>query len=166
MTATDPNAAEVEKKPFDIDRLVLRKHRVSELDDLARMNKELLEDEKHRSSLTVAELKERFRRFVDEDGWSVEVFTCDEDIVGYITYRVEPDETTPNGRSVFLRQFYISRSHRRLGLGAATMALFKSSRLKHGERIFLEVLESNPRGRAFWQSVGFTPYSTIMEHSV
>lgn len=144
----------------------MRQHVLAERDVLARMNKELLEDEKIRSPMNVAALRDRFDRFVDEDGWSIEVFLKESEIVGYITYRSEPDPVAPTGQSIHLRQFYIARSHRRQGLGAAAIALFKRSRLKDGDRIVLDVLDTNPRGKRFWQSVGFVPYATIMEGTV
>ena len=29
-------------------------------------------------------------------------------------------------------------------------------------RVMLDVLETNPAGRAFWSEIGFAPYATIM----
>ncbi len=147
------------------DGLVIRAHEPGELAAVARMNKELLEDEGSRNPMSLDELRERLVRFVDDEGWSVELFTVAGEIVGYITYRYEANVVSPDGRSLHLRQFYIARHHRRRGLGAAAIALFKRTRLNSGERIHLDVLESNPYGKAFWRRVGFVPYATVMEGS-
>ncbi len=147
------------------DGLIIRAHEPGELAAVARMNKELLEDEESRNPMNVVELLERLVRFVDHEGWTVELFTVEGEIVGYITYRYESNIVSPDGRSMHLRQFYIARHHRRQGLGAAAIALFKRSRLNAGERIHLDVLETNPEGKKFWRSVGFVPYATVMESS-
>ncbi len=155
-----------ERDQTEFPGLEIRDQAPDELDDVARMNKELLEDEQSRNSMSVAELRDRFVRFVRDDGWTVAVFTCDAEIAGFITYRYQPDDAAPGGRSVHLRQFFIARPHRRRGLGAAAIALFKRSRLNPGDRIILDVLDTNPGGRRFWQQVGFVPYATIMESTV
>ena len=166
MTAfvRDETISEVESKQFI--GLAMRGHDATEYEELARMNKALIEDEKSRNPMSVDDLRARFARFVADEGWIVEVFTLEKRVVGFITYRYEPDPVAPDGRSVYLRQFYIARDQRRRGLGIAAVDLFKSARLHAGERVVLEVLESNPGGRAFWQRAGFVPYAAIMECTV
>ncbi len=146
--------------------IVVRKHTADDLDLLARMNHELIEDEGHRSRLTVDELKERFKRFVGQDGWSVDLLMSDGEIIGYATHRYETDEAARTGTSVHLRQFFISRDHRAQGIGRAALQALIQARFKPGERIFLNVLEDNLRGKAFWSRTGFVPYGTIMEMNV
>ena len=46
---------------------------------------------------------------------------------------------------------------------AVAIALFKRSRLRRGDRVVLEVLETNPGGKRFWQHAGFVPYAAVME---
>ncbi|WP_287208794.1 GNAT family N-acetyltransferase [Mesorhizobium sp.] len=70
------------------------------------------------------------------------------------------------GNASFLRQFYISRQHRRSGIGRRALELLIRSRFNDKSRIFLEVLETNAGGKAFWSRTGFVPYSTIMERVV
>ena len=147
----------------DFAGLEIRGHATTEFDALARMNKALIEDEESRNPMSVAELRDRFGRFVGEEGWTVEVFTWENQVVGFITYRYEPDPIASAGQCVHLRQFYIARTHRRQGIGAAAIALFKRSRLRRGDRVVLEVLETNPGGKRFWQHAGFVPYAAVME---
>jgi GNAT superfamily N-acetyltransferase len=133
---------------------------------LAQMNRELIEDEGHRNPMTLAQLEARFRRFVNEDGYSVDVVLLGGEIAGYATHRYEPDNAEPSGRRVFLRQFYIARHRRGGGLGRRALDLLTGTRFEDGDRIFLDVMETNPGGKAFWSRIGFTPYSTAMERVV
>ncbi len=148
------------------DALEIRPAAEADFGRLAPMNRELIEDEGHRNPMTVPQLKERFRRFVREEGWSVDVFVLGGDIAGFATHRYEPDIAEPSGRRVFLRQFYIARDRRGGGLGRRAFELLIESRFKEGERIFLNVLETNPGGKQFWSRTGFTPYDTTMEYLI
>lgn len=147
-------------------RVKVRGHQREDFGLLARMNRELADDEGHRNPMTVAQLEDRFRRFVDKEGWSVDLFTLDDEIVGYATHRYEADPAEPSGRHVYLRQFYIVRHRRRGGAGHVAFAELVRTRFQPGERIFLEVIENNPGGKVFWLRTGFTPYGTIMEHVI
>ncbi|SAK97309.1 Acetyltransferase (GNAT) family protein [Caballeronia pedi] len=133
---------------------------------LARMNRELIEDEGHRNPMTIAQLEARFRRFVSEDGYSVDLLLLDGEIAGYTTHRYEPDNAEPRGRRVFVRQFYIARGKRGGGLGRRALERLIHTRFAEGDRVFLDVMETNPGGKAFWARTGFTPYSTTMERVV
>jgi DNA-binding GntR family transcriptional regulator len=147
-------------------RIRVREHQRDDLGLLARMNRELADDEGHRNPMTVAQLEERFRRFIDQEGWSVDLFTLDDEIIGYATHRYETDPAEANGRHVYLRQFYIVRHRRRGGAGHVAFDELVRARFNPGERIFLEVIENNPGGKVFWLRTGFTPYGTIMEHVI
>ncbi|SAK97298.1 GntR family transcriptional regulator [Caballeronia pedi] len=147
-------------------RIKVRAHQREDLGLLARMNRELADDEGHRNPMTVAQLEERFRRFVDQEGWNVDLFMLDDEVIGYATHRYEPDPAEPGGRHVYLRQFYIVRHRRRGGAGHVAFDELVRARFQPGERIFLEVIENNPGGKVFWLRTGFTPYGTIMEHLI
>ncbi|MDA7949264.1 MAG: GNAT family N-acetyltransferase [Hyphomicrobiaceae bacterium] len=146
--------------------IVVRKHTPDDFDRLARMNRELIEDEGHRSPLTVEELKERFERFVTKEGWSVDLLLSGDEIIGFATHRYEDNDTGEGGRCVHLRQFFIARDRRGGGIGRAALEELIHTRFRPGERIFLDVLETNPGGKTFWSRTGFTPYGTIMEMNV
>ncbi|MFM0305226.1 GNAT family N-acetyltransferase [Paraburkholderia sediminicola] len=150
----------------ELDQLDIRRANPDEFGLLARMNRELIEDEGHRNPMTVPQLTERFQSFVSNEGWQVDVLLSGSTIVGFMTHRYEPDIAEPSGFRVFLRQFYISRDKRRGGIGSRAVELLFKKRFKPGDRVFLDVLEVNPIGRAFWSRSGFSPYSTTMEQVV
>jgi DNA-binding GntR family transcriptional regulator/predicted acetyltransferase len=147
-------------------KVALRTHEPGDFPLLARMNRELADDEGHRNPMSVAEMEARFHRFVEEEGWSVDLFLLGDEIVGYATYRREVDPTNPGGDRVFLRQFYIARHYRRDGMGQAAFEALSTTRFRAGDRVVLEVIENNPGGRVFWLRTGFTPYSSLLEYSV
>jgi len=146
-------------------RITVRPHRPDDLPLLARMNRELADDEGHRNRMTIPQLEQRFRQFI-EDGWTIDLFYLDEEIIGYATHRYEPDPSDPNARQIYLRQFYIVRHRRRGGAGHVAFDELVRARFKSGERIYLEVIENNPGGKVFWLRTGFTVYGTIMELAV
>ncbi len=147
-------------------KVLVRPHSRGDFPLLARMNRELADDEGHRNPMTIALMEERFRRFVDEEGWNVDLFLIGDEVVGYATHRREPEPSDPDGERVFLRQFYIVRHYRRDGLGQAAFDALTAARFRPGDRVILEAIENNPGGRVFWLRVGFTPYSAILEHFV
>jgi len=147
-------------------RIEVREHRREDFGLLARMNRELADDEGHRNPMSVAQLEQRFERFVDQEGWSVDLFLLDEEIIGYAAHRREPDLAEPSGERIHLRQFYIVRHRRRGGAGHVAFEELVRARFDAGRRIYLEVIENNPGGKIFWLRTGFTPYSTIMEQVI
>lgn len=168
---SDPSIADADSVPEPkaskyAGKVTIHPHAPTDFPLLARMNRELADDEGHRNAMTIPELEDRFRRFVDEDGFSVDLFRINDEIVGYATYRREPDPADLKGHRVYLRQFYIVRHYRREGLGQVAFHALAAARFRPGERIILEAIDNNPGGRAFWLRVGFTSYSTILEHVV
>lgn len=147
-------------------KITVRAHKAEDFPLLARMNRELADDEGHRNPMTVAEMEQRFHRFVEEEGWSVDLFMLDDEIVGYATHRREADPTNPRRQRVFLRQFYIVRHYRRDGMGQTAFSTLAATRFQGEDRVVLEVIENNPGGRVFWLRCGFTPYSSLLEYSV
>ncbi len=162
----DVHAREEEISASLKERIKVTAHKREDFGLLARMNRELADDEGHRNPMTVPQLEERFRRFVDQEKWSVDLFSLDDEIIGYATHRYEPDPAEPSGKHIRLRQFYIVRHRRRGGAGRVALDKLVGSRFKTGERIYLEVIETNPGGKVFWLRTGFTPYGTIMEHVI
>lgn len=148
------------------DQLDIRRCTPADFDVLAQMNRELIEDEGHRNPMSVLQLKERFRRFVTEDGYTVDLVLFGGEVAGFATHRYEPDDAEASGMHVHLRQFYIARGKRRGGIGTSALELLIHARFKAGDRIFLDVLEANPGGKHFWSKTGFTPYGTTMERVV
>lgn len=130
---------------------------------LARMNLHLRQDEGIRATLTLKEMEARFARFQDIDGYSVEIFMLANGPVGFVTYRIEADDSLTGVSRVYIRQFFITRDMRRTGLGRACLELLLDKRVSKPNTVRLEVLETNPNGLAFWMAAGFSGYSRIME---
>ncbi len=143
-------------------RLTLRAHRESDLDVLAAMNRALIEDQGHRNPMDVPALRRRFDRFVAE-GRSIDVFERADTLVGFASHQEEETQVAPSGRQFHLHQFYIDRAHRRGGLGREAFGLLVATRWRPGARVVIDVLEANPIGRRFWESLGFVPYALTME---
>ncbi|SEA66706.1 GNAT family N-acetyltransferase [Paraburkholderia sartisoli] len=149
-----------------MSQVAIQAAKPSQFELLARMNKELIEDEGHRNPMNVEELCQRFERFVSTEGYSLDVILWCNEVIGFATYRQEPDSAEACGYHIHLRQFYISRDVRGRGLGSLAFESLTRARFKRGERLFLNVLETNPRGKEFWKKTGFKPYDTTMEQVV
>jgi len=133
-------------------------HRMATSSDapvLARMNHQLIRDEGHRNLMTVAELEQRMKRWLEGEYTAV-LFDQGGEIVAYALFRQEES-------SVYLRQFFVQRDRRRLGIGRAAMRLLLESVLQSTPRITLEVLVENGAAREFWNAVGFQGYALTME---
>lgn len=125
---------------------------------LARMNAELIQDEGHSNSMTVAELETRMRGWLSADHWAV-VFE-DEEVGAPAAYALYRDN---EGRGVLLRQFFVARDRRRRGVGRRAFAALVTEVLPAGTRVVVEVLSHNTRAIAFWQAVGFADYARTLE---
>jgi GNAT superfamily N-acetyltransferase len=144
---------------LDIERAGL-----DDVNALARLNKQLLEDENNRFKQSLGELASRMSAWISGLEWSVDLFKYTQgDIVGYLVHARRFNPAAPGGDELYIRQFAIDRAHRRTGLGRRAIALFLERRCVPGMRVMLDVLESNPAGRAFWAEVGFAPHAMIME---
>ncbi len=122
---------------------------------LARMNQHLREDEQSRWSLTLSQLEDRMRQRFDE-GYAAIIFELDVAAVAYALYR-----ETEGG--VHLREFFVSRDHRRQGIGKQAIAILLHEVWPASVRITLDVLVTNPSGQAFWQALGFSEYAITLE---
>lgn len=126
-----------------------------DLNLLAVLNKQLIEDEGHDNPMNTEQLKQRMKLFLDSDycGW---LFLSGGKAVGYALVNMKRSP-------LYLRQFFICRENRRSGFGK----LFFQMLLSHlgVETIDLEVLACNERGRAFWESMGFRERSLYLRYS-
>ncbi len=124
---------------------------------LAAMNQQLIQDEGHRNRMTLPELERRMADFLEGEYTAV-LFLLDPDETpaAYALYRHDPD-------SIYLRQFFVSRAHRRQGIGREAIRLLLDEIWPRDCRIVVEVLVSNTTGYAFWKAVGFKAYSMALE---
>lgn len=138
--------------------------RPATLDDiplLARMNRQLIEDEGSRNPMVEAALAERMRDWL-AGAYSAVLFMRGNAIAGYAVYQVRHDEYYPEQRYVYLRQLYVLREARRQGVGRAAFGLLREECFPPHVPVMLDVLEHNATGRAFWVALGFRPYVTTM----
>ncbi len=135
-------------------------HRMAEERDvalLAELNHQLIRDEGHRNPMTVPELAERMRDWLDGE-YQAELIEQAGEPVAYVLFRHEPD-------SIYLRQFFVSRARRRCGIGRAAMAILLREVWPAHTRITLDVLVHNAAARQFWRAVGFSDYAVTMEQT-
>jgi ribosomal protein S18 acetylase RimI-like enzyme len=132
------------------------------LDDvpaLARMNRLLVEDEQHRNRFKPdAWFEERMRGFLS-GAYQAVLFDLAGEVVGYALYTGHPDHAD----TLYLRQIFVSRSRRKQGIGREAMRILQEEIWPQDKRITVEVLVGNEVARAFYEAVGFTPYSIELE---
>jgi len=127
-----------------------------DLDFLAVMNKQLIEDEQHDNKMNIEQLKNRMRDFIT-GSYNAYMFIDGNRIIGYALV-----DTQRN--ALYLRQFFISRDERRKGYG--TLAFSQLMQLLGTETIDIEVMVWNDRAKAFWESLGFKERSIYMRKQV
>jgi GNAT superfamily N-acetyltransferase len=125
---------------------------------LAEMNQWLIADEGHRNRMSLGELTERMRGWLENDYRAV-IFDEPEGWVGYALFRTEPDW-------IYLRQFFIRKDRRRKGLGREAIEWLSTNVWSDAARLRLDVLINNTAGLAFWKSLGFKGYCLTMERGV
>ncbi|GGD82037.1 GNAT family N-acetyltransferase [Paenibacillus nasutitermitis] len=123
-----------------------------DLDLLAVLNKQLIEDEQYDNQMNMEQLKERMQGFINTD-YNAYLFKEKNEIKGYalINHAREP---------LYLRQFFICRDSRRQGYGKT--AFTKLIDLLGTHQIDIEVMSWNERGHQFWKSLGFNERSVYM----
>ena len=114
---------------------------------LARLNRQLIEDERHDKSLklSIGELESRMFGFI-RSGYRAYVFEIEGNVIGYALVNVDAEP-------LYLRQFFIGRDVRRQGYGS--LAFRELLQLLSTNTIDVEVLAWNESGREFWRSLGF-----------
>jgi ribosomal protein S18 acetylase RimI-like enzyme len=125
---------------------------------LARMNQQLIRDEKHRNQMTLPELEERMAGFLAGQYEAV-LFSQADRACGYALFRREPDD-------VYIRQLYVDAEFRRQGIGRAAIEWLVVNRWAKAPRVRMDVLVDNERALAFWRAVGFEDYCITLERPV
>src|SRR3712207_5255031 len=110
---------------------------------LARMNKDLIEDERYRNPMTQPDLERRMRGML-EGGYTATVFESDDQVVAYALWIEEPDW-------VYLRQFFVARGFRRRGIGARAIHVLIEQVWPAGKRVRVDVLVGNQPALEFWR---------------
>jgi GNAT superfamily N-acetyltransferase len=136
--------------------LQFRKATEADVSLLTELNRQLILDENHRNQrMTLPELADRMRSFLQGEYEAI-IFEQDAMPVAYALYRKDAD-------GIYLRQFFVGRQHRRMGIGRQAMQVLLSAVWPPGKRITVEVLVNNRVGHEFWKAVGFVDYAITLE---
>lgn len=131
---------------------MVRRCNDSDLDRLAELNKQLIEDEKFDSSFDIHQLKDRMRNFIHSD-YCAFMFYLRHRLLGYALVNIKQ-------RPYYIRHFFICRDVRRLGYGKK--AFYRLLGILNTDTVDLEVLSWNERGICFWNSLGFRERSKYL----
>jgi ribosomal protein S18 acetylase RimI-like enzyme len=137
--------------PFHGRTVQLRQATEADLPLLARWNRELIEDERADNPMTVGQLELRLRGWLAGD-YDAVLFEEGGEPVAYALFL--PDEG-----GVYLRQFFVSRAHRRRGAGREAFRLFRERCVPPGASLSLDVLVHNERALAFWRALGLREHA-------
>ncbi|PQP85943.1 GNAT family N-acetyltransferase [Paenibacillus sp. AR247] len=141
--------------------LTIRSAEEKEIDLIVSMNKKLIEDEGSTNPMNRDELKERMLNWL-RTGWNIDLLCIQDRIIGYALYQFGTNPFDEKIKEVYVRQYFISRNERNHGYGMAGVRLLKEQRFKDIQTIIIDVLETNPTGKRFWEKAGFKPYYTNM----
>jgi ribosomal protein S18 acetylase RimI-like enzyme len=118
---------------------------------LAELNHQLIQDERVPNPMSVRELAERMRAWLGGDYRPV-VFELAAEPIAYALFRTSEE-------GIYLRQFYVSRANRRRGVGRRAIEIFREQVVSSDQALSLEVFVHNEAGVAFWQAVGFEQHT-------
>jgi GNAT superfamily N-acetyltransferase len=135
-------------------KLSWREASVSDLGLLAEWNHQLIRDEGHRNPMTIEQLAERMRKWLEGEYRAV-IFSS-QDPVAYTLFKQEE-------ALIYLRQLFVRRDKRRAGIGRSAVAILRRDIWRPGIRLTVDVLCQNDAGIAFWRSVGYRDYSLTLE---
>ncbi len=126
-----------------------------DLDLLAEWNHQLIRDEGHRNPMTVPELRQRMKGWLEGEYKAV-LFFDGREAAAYGLYREDREE-------LYLRQFFVRRDKRRKGIGRRAMRTLQEKIWPRHKRLTVEVLCRNMAGIQFWRSVGYKDYCLTLE---
>ncbi len=121
---------------------------------LAEWNHKLIRDEGHRNPMTVAQLAERMKEWLQGEYQAV-IFS-DGQPVAYALFRNE-------NRLIYLRQLFVRRDRRRCGIGREALTILRQEIWPSNIRLTVDVLCKNAEAIAFWRRVGYRDYSLTLE---
>jgi predicted acetyltransferase len=129
---------------------------VTDCSQLGRLNHQLIQDEGHRNSMTVAQLEERMRDWMTSGEYRAVLFEEESATVAWALFRETETE-------VHLRQFFVVRERRREGIGRRAIGGLLVGVWPANKRLTVSVLVTNVPAVAFWRSVGYTDYDLTLE---
>ena len=136
-------------------QLTFRRARLEDSALLAELNHQLVRDEGHRNPMTVPELEQRMRGWLAAE-YTVMIFEEGGVVVAYALYCEQPDE-------IYLRQLFVVRDRRRLGIGRRAVEILRSQIWPKHKRLTVGVLVGNTAAITFWRAVGYVDYALTLE---
>ncbi len=121
---------------------------------LAEWNHQLIHDEGHHNPMTVAELAERMKQWLQGEYRAV-IFS-DAAPVAYALFK-------PDAGLIHLRQLFVRRDRRRSEIGRRSFEILRDEIWPPGVRLTVEVFCQNHSGVDFWRSVGYRDYCLTLE---
>jgi GNAT superfamily N-acetyltransferase len=121
---------------------------------LAEWNHQLIQDEGHRNPMTKAQLADRMRTWLA--GEYRAVLFSESDPVAYVLYK-------PESALIYLRQLFVRRDKRRIGVGRAAFAILRQEIWPNSVRLTVDALCAHEPAIAFWRSVGYRDYCLTLE---
>jgi len=127
------------------------------------MNARLTEDGRHDNPMGRDALAARMAGWLERDEYRADLLLRDGDVVGYALHRALPHPYLPDRTLVEVRQLYVERERRRLGIGRLALDALRRERFPARSVVRIDVLEKNAAGRAFWEGIGFAPRALTLE---
>ncbi|MDP2347864.1 MAG: GNAT family N-acetyltransferase [Gammaproteobacteria bacterium] len=121
--------------------------------EIARLNKLLIQDERHANRMSESELEARMQNWLTSVYQSYGVVS-DGQIICYSLWR-------DDGDYYYMRQLFTLREFRRQGL-ARELLSFLEKNVYSDKPIRLEVLAGNAEAQSFYRSVGYQLYCQTM----
>lgn len=122
---------------------------------LAKLNHQLIRDERHRNKMIVPELEQRMRGWLASE-YAAILFEKEGQVVAHALYREQPEE-------IYLRQLFVARDRRRQGIGRAAIEILRTQIWPKNKRLTVDVLVHNTAAIAFWRAVGCKDYCLTLE---
>ena len=129
---------------------------------LAELNAQMIQDEGHQNKMSVFELEQRMKDWLEKSYQAV-IFEDNNELVAYVLYREADEGWEGPAGGIYIRHFFVVRHRRREQLGTNIFAILRNKIWNEGCRITLEVLIPNNRARAFWEALGFREYCITYE---
>ncbi|NLW69478.1 MAG: GNAT family N-acetyltransferase [Eubacteriaceae bacterium] len=124
----------------------------ADISRLAKLNKQLIDDEGSSNTMGIDQLEKRMAGFL-AGNYDAYFFVEDYEVVGYalVDKSAEP---------LYLRHFMIERGFRRKHLGTEAFNLLMD--YLRCDKLDVEVLSGNAAGVGFWESLGFREVSRYL----
>lgn len=132
---------------------------------LATMNKELIQDERSDNSMALGELVTRMYQFLTDE-WNAAILLLDDEPIGYALYLLRNNLYNDKNKEIYIRQYFIKREHRQLGIGKRGIELLEEELFSEHSTLVIDVLSVNESGYRFWEAIGFEPYYINMKKRV